>query len=190
MACPINVDNKFDCANQVQGGITARLLLYNWQDWQAGTITEGVDGRITDYTNAVDIKAFDYSVADSGNVIPSVALRAVDGGADGFDHQVISAGFDISEVGKAEIDKMRFQKIVAIIERVNGTAEVYGRNVGLRLSDYQYSPGSSDLGGVIQFTLKTPDNDPPEIKGATTIDAGSPASTVALLDGLTTVGVV
>jgi len=189
MGCPLTTGNAFDCANLTQGGITARLLLYNFEDWKANTLTEDVDGTITSIVNASGVAAFDFSVADSGNVIPNVALKVISGGADGFDHTIDSRGFDVSEAGAAEISKMRFQKIVAIIERVDGTAKVYGRGVGMRLSDLQFSEGSSDLGGIIQFILKTPDNDAPENSMPTVINASTPALTTALLDGLTTPGV-
>lgn len=188
MGCPITADNKFNCAALKQGGITSRLFLYNKEDFDLCTITEGVDGTITALSNAVGVQAYDYSVADSGNIIPNVTLRPVEGGADAFDHMIDSRGFDVSEAGAKQISNMRFQKIVAIIERIDGTAKVYGRNVGMRLSDFAFNEGSSDLGGIIQFVLKTPEG-PGEINVPTVIDAGTPAATKAIIDSLTTVGV-
>lgn len=188
-SCPISANNLFDCANKTQGGITSRLLLYNWDEWKENTLTVDVDGTITAITNASGVQAWDFSVADSGNVVPNVALRAVDGGADGYDHQIDSRGFDITQAGADQISKMRFQKIVAIIERVDGTAKLYGAGVGMRLSDLQFNEGSPDIGGIIQFIATTPANDPPENELPVVIDAGDAASTKALLDGLTTPGI-
>ena len=189
MGCPLSLDNKFDCANQRQGGIKSRLALYNKEDWDAGAVTEGVDGTITNFVNAVGKKAYDYSVADEGNIQPNCALRVVEGGADAFDHSIVTVGFDISQAGADEIAKMRFQKVVAVFERLDGTAKVYGRNVGMRLSDFQFNEGSSDLGGVIQFTLATPANGAGEIGQPTVIDAGDAATTKAVIDGMFVVGV-
>lgn len=186
--CPINANNAFDCNNQTQGGIATRLLLYNYEDWQQNTVTQDVDGTITAITNATGVQAYDFSVSDSGNLIPNVALRAVDGGADGYDHQIDSRGFDVSASGGTEISKMRFQKVVAILERLDGTGKVYGTGVGMRLSDLQFNEGSADLGGIIQFVAKTPDNDPPENELPLVINAGDPTATRTLLDGLTTPG--
>ncbi len=186
--CPIDGGNAFNCAAQTQAGITSRLLLYNWDDWKAATLTIDVDGTITGIVNGSTLQAWDFSVSEEGNLIPLAALRIVDGGADGYDHSIDSRGFDVSQAGAAQISKMRFQKMVAIIERVDGTAKVYGENVGMRLSDLQFNEGSTDTGGVIQFILKTPDGGSPEISLPTVIDAGTPATTVALLDGLTTPG--
>jgi hypothetical protein len=187
-SCPISANNAFDCTSMTQPGITSRVLIYNFEDWKEGTITRAVDGTITAITNGSGLRAWDYSVADSGNVIPNIALRVVEGGADGYDHTVESKGFDVSQAGSAQISKMRFQKVVIIIERVDGTAKVYGEGIGMRLSDLQWNEGSSDLGGVIQFIAKTSSNDPPENELPVLIDAGSPAANKVILDSLTTPG--
>lgn len=187
--CSIDGNNAFDCAAQTQAGITSRLLLYNWEDWKAGVITEDVDGTITDIVNASTLQAWDFSVSDEGNIVALSSKVAVDGGADGFSHSIDSRAFDVSQAGAKQISKMQFQKMVAIIERVDGTAKVYGRGIGLRLSDFQFNEGSTDTGGVIQYILSTPETGNPEIDIPTVIDAGDPALTVALLDTLTTPGV-
>lgn len=187
--CPIDGNNAFDCANPVQAGITYRLWLYNWEDWKAGAITEDVDGTITAYTNGSTLQGYSFDVSEESNIVASSALTTVDGGADGYTHTIDSRAFDVSEVGAKQISKMRFQKIVAIIERLDGTAKVYGRNVGMRLSDFQFNEGTTDTGGVIQYVLATPDGGAPENEVPTVLDAGDPAATKAILDALTTPGV-
>jgi hypothetical protein len=187
--CAISSGGAFDCAAKKTGGIAARLLLYNWEDWILNTVTRDVDGTITDITNAVGKQAFDFSVADSGNLIPNCALRAVDGGQDGFDHQIDTKLFDLTQASRDNAADMRFAKVVAIYEKIDGTARLYGEKIGMRLSDWQENDGDPAFGNILQFILKTPDNDPPESEVPVTIDAGDQASTRTLLDGLTTIGV-
>lgn len=177
----LDTGGAFDPTDKQVGGIQTRLYLYNWDEWIQATLTEDADGTITNIVNKTGLKAYDFSVADAGNLIPLCSLRAVDGGQDGFDHQIDTKLFDLSYDSRQNAAKMRFQKVVAIIEKTDGTARVYGRNIGMRLSDWQENDGDAGLGNILQFILKTPDNDPPEIEPPTTIDAGTQALTRALL---------
>lgn len=186
--CPISAAGNFSCSTKVQGGITTRLYLCNLDDWKAATVTRGVDGTITAITNDTGKQFYDFSVADSGNLIPNSPLRTVDGGADGYDHQIDSKLYDLDQAGLSNVSNMRFSKVVAIIEKNDGSALLYGEGVGMRLSDFQYMPGDSGTGGIAQFVLKTPDNDPPENELPVVIFDTSAATTKALLDTLTTPG--
>jgi len=186
--CAIDAGGAFDCTALVQGGIKPTLLLYNWNDWITNTLVEDVDGTITGITNASGIQAFDFSVGDSGNLIPTCVLRAVDGGQDGFDHQIDTKLYDLSNDSRTNASKMRFAKVVAIYQKVDGTGRVYGSDQGMRLSDWQENDSDAALGNILQFILKTPDNDAPEKEVPLTIDAGDAASTTTLIDGLTTPG--
>lgn len=187
-SCVIDAGGAFDCTALKQGGITARLLLYNWEDWILNTVTRDADGTITAITNASTKQAYDFSVADSGNLIPTCVLRSVDGGQDGYDHQIDTKLYDLSNDSRTNVSKMRFAKVVAIIEKVDGTARLYGEGTGMRLSDWQENDSDATLGNILQFILKTPDNDSPEKEVPVTIDAGTQADTRTLLDGLTTPG--
>jgi hypothetical protein len=187
--CPISQGGAFDCSAKVQTGLYTRLLLYNLDDWKLNTITRDVDGTITGITNATGKQAYDFAVADSGNLIPNSPLRAVDGGVDGFDHQVDSKLYDQSQASFDNVSNMRFTKVVAIVQRNDGRGLLFGEGVGMRLSDLQYLPGDSGTGGLLQFVLKTPDNDPPENELPVVIFDTNEATTTTLLDGLTTPGV-
>ena len=56
-----------------------------------------------------------------------------------------------------------FAKVVVIVELLEGRSLVYGQDVGMRMSDFQELPGDAATGGTMQFIVKTPDVDPPEI---------------------------
>lgn len=164
MSCKIDRGSAFDCAAITQGGIGNYILLINKEDLDAGAITEdAVSHEIETITLAAGTFAYKFeSSKGSAQIIPSSPLRAVTA-IDGFDHTLDVRALDVSQLSRENIVKMRFQKVVAIVPLASGKAIMYGRNVGLRISDFQENPGDADTGGTIQFVLKTPDNDPPEI---------------------------
>lgn len=188
MSCLLTSGGAFSCSALKQGGIFPTLYLYNWDDWKAATITRGVDGTISAIVNDTGLKAWDFSVADSGNLIPTCVLRAIEGGQDGFDHQIDSKLYLTTQAARENLSKLRFGKVVAIVQRITGEGLVYGEGVGLRISDWNESPGDAALGNVIQFVLKTPDNDPPETKTPVVIDTATYAGNVALIASLIVAG--
>ena len=170
--CKIDRGSAFDCDAITQAGIGDSVYLINKEDLDNGAITEdGVSNEIETITLDSGTYAYKFeSSKGSVQIIPSSPLRAVTA-IDGFDHTVDIRALDVSQLSKENIVKMRFQKIVAVIPLTAGGYLMYGRNVGMRISDYQENPGDADTGGTIQFTLKTPDNDPPEIAPSHTIES-------------------
>jgi hypothetical protein len=166
MPTNIKIDRgiAFDGAAIVQAGIGNYILLINKEDLDNGAITEdAVSKEIETITLASGTLAYKFeSSKGSVQIIPSSPFRAVSA-IDGFDHTIDVRAIDISQLSRENIVKMRFQKVVAIVPLTSGKAMMYGRNVGMRISDYQENPGDADTGGTIQFVLKTPENDPPEI---------------------------
>jgi hypothetical protein len=160
----IDRGSAFDGAAIIQGGIGNYLLLINKEDLDLGAITEGA---VTKEINTITLDTATYaykfeSSKGSAQIIASAPLRVVTA-IDGFDHTLDVRALDVSELSKRNIVKMRFQKVVAIVPTADGKALMYGRNVGMRISEFQENPGDSDTGGTLQFILKTPENDPPEI---------------------------
>ena len=189
MACPITQGSAFNCAALGLGGIEPFIYLYNYEEWKACTLTlDGTDGYITGITNDTGDQAYLVTCANNSNILPNAALRIVDGGQDGYDHTIDAKLYDLSQAGRNNISKVRFQKVVAIIFKNSGIGEVYGHNVGLRLSDFQYNANDPNGGNNAQFVLKTPDSDAPETDIPLVIDAGTYATTLALIQGLTTPG--
>lgn len=189
MACPITQGSAFNCAALKVGGIEPFIMLYNFEDWVAATKTLDVtDGYITAISNAVGKQAYEVSCANNSNILPNSALRAVDGGQDGFDDSIDCKLYDLSQASRNNISKVRFQKVVAILFKNEGIGEVYGNKVGLRLSDWQYNANDPAGGNLAQFVLKTPDSDSPEPELPLVIDAGDYDSTLTLIRSLTTVG--
>lgn len=154
----------FDGAAIVQGGIGNYVLLINKEDLDNGAITiDAISHEIETITLAAGTFAYKIeSSKGSAQIIPTSKLREVTA-IDGFDHSVDAIILDVSQLSRENIAKMRFQKVVAIVPLVNGKSQMFGRNVGLRISDFEEKPGDADTGGTLKVVLMTPKNDPPEI---------------------------
>ena len=164
MTCKIDRGAAFDCADINQGGIGDYVLLINKEDLDNGAITEDETSHEIE-TITLDAGTYAYKFESSKGavqIIPGSPLRAVDA-VDGFDHTLDIRALDVSQLSRENIAKMRFQKVVALVPLANGKALMYGRNVGMRISDIQENPGDANVAGTIQFVLKTPEFDPPEV---------------------------
>jgi len=179
MSCKIDRGSAFDCATISQGGIGNYVILINKDDFDAGAVTvDGTSKEITAITLDTPATGFAFeSAKGSVQIIPSAPLRTATA-LDGFDHTLDIRALDVSQLSRENIAKMRFQKVVAVVPLANGKAMLYGRNVGMRISDFQENPGDADTGGTIQFVLKTPDNDPPEISAPHIIASAFDLSTL------------
>jgi hypothetical protein len=166
MATNIKIDrgSAFDGAAIKQGGIGDYFYLINKEDLDGGAITEdGTSKEITGIVLASTGKGYKFeSSKGSAQIIPSSPLRAVSA-IDGFDHTIDARIVEAVQLALNNAKKLRFQKVAAIIPLADGRFMLYGRNVGLRMSDFQMNPGDADTGGSFQMVLKTPENDPPEI---------------------------
>lgn len=186
MSCKIDKGVAFDCDTPQQGGIDKFFYLMNYSEWKTATVT--IDTGVTEEITAIALTevgaaAFKYTLPKSSNLIATSVLRAIDG-VDGFDDQVDVRIASIEQVDRINIQRMRFNKVVAIVPLVDGRALIYGGKVdatpsavgvGMRLSDFQDNQGDAGVGGTLQFVAKTPDTGPPEVFSAQMI-----ASTVDL----------
>lgn len=165
MACKIDRGSAFDCTSLTQSGVGDYMYLINKEDLDNGTVTIDT-GSTEEITGIVlDIGTQGYKVEfskGSAQVIPTSPLRGVTA-VDGYDHSIDFRALDISQLGLNNMSKLRYQKVVAIVPLLNGKFLMYGRNVGMRMSDFQYNPGDADTGASLQVVIKTPENDPPEI---------------------------
>jgi hypothetical protein len=174
MATNVKIDRgvAFDGAAILQGGIGNWILLINKDDLDGGVITQdAVSHEIETITLANGTLAYQIeSSKGSAQIIPSCKLRAVTA-IDGFDHGIDVRILDVSQLSRENISRMRFQKVCAIVPLASGKYALYGRNVGMRISDFQEMPGDADTGGTIQLVLTTPANDPPEISAPHLIES-------------------
>ena len=149
----------------VQGGIGNYFYFINKEDFDGNqTLTfDGTSDEITALVLATGTKGYKFeSSKGSAQIIPSSPLRVISA-IDGFDHTVDARILDASQLSMNNAKRMRFQKGVVIVPLADGKFMLFGRNVGMRMSDFQMMPGDADTGGTFQVVIKTPDNDPPEI---------------------------
>lgn len=167
MATNIKIDrgSAFDGNAIVQGGIKNYFYLINKEDFdnnQALTF-DVTSNEITALVLAPGTQGYKFeSSKGSAQIIPTSPLRVVSA-IDGFDHQIDARIVESTQLALDTIKKIRFQKVVAIVPLADGRFALYGRNVGMRISDFQMMQGDADTGGSFQVIVKTPDNDPPEI---------------------------
>lgn len=162
--CKITLGSAFDCDAIVQPGIKDYVYLINKEDFDNNqTLTEdGTTHNITALVLASGTQGYKFDMPKGSiQVIPSVTFRAATAN-DGYNHQVIVSALLNSQLSRENIDKMKYSKVVAIVPLQDGNFLLYGRYVGMRISDVVDAPGDGDTGGIIQFTLMTPENDPPE----------------------------
>jgi hypothetical protein len=154
----------FDGAAIVQGGIENYAILINHEDLTNGVITEDAISHEIE-TITLDSGTYGYkfeSSKGSVQIIPGSPLRGVSA-IDGFDHTLDMRVIDATQLSVENATRTRFQKVAVLVPLVSGKALLYGRRVGMRMSDFQMMPGDADTGGTFQMVIKTPDNDPPEI---------------------------
>jgi hypothetical protein len=155
---------SFDGAAIVQGGIGNFAILMNWDDLHNGAMTfDAITNEIETITLGVGTVGYKFeSSKGSAQIIPSTAFKGVKA-IDGFEHSIDMTIVDMTQKTIENAGRMRFQKVVAIVPLVSGKSMMFGRRVGMRMSDFKMMPGDADTGGSFQVVIKTPDNDPPEI---------------------------
>lgn len=161
----INRGVAFDGDAVVQGGIGNYVYLINKEDFDDNQVItyDGTTNEITALTLASGTQGYKFEAPKgSAQIIPSAPFRAVSA-IDGFDHTVDVRILDASQLSMDNAKKLRFQKVVAVVPLANGKFMLLGKNVGMRMSDFQLMPGDADTGGTFQVVVKTPENDPPEI---------------------------
>jgi len=171
LCTPITADIAFDCTAPSESGVKARVIVINYEDWKAATIT--VDAG----TNEIDLitlaaggtEAFEIQVPEPKHIIATDPLVIV-GGVNGYRPQVQLSVNSISQANYEQIASTRFGKVVVIVELIEGRSILYGgwadatpepSGVGMRLIEYPGNNlGDPDLGGVMQFTWGSSDTEP------------------------------
>jgi hypothetical protein len=154
----------FDGNAIVQGGIGNYAILINHEDLTGGVITvDGVSQEIETITLANGTIGYKFeSTKGSVQIIPTSKMKKVTA-IDGFDHSIDMVILDSTQLSVDTAKKLRFQKVAVLVPLVNGKSMLFGRRVGMRMSDFEIKPGDADTGGSFKVVINTPENDPPEI---------------------------
>lgn len=193
MGCLINQGSLLTCDDPPIGGVQNFVMLYNYTEWRAmvdgGLVIRDNDGTISNITNAAGIQAYRFDVPDETALVLGSPDRLVDGGMDGYDHQLNMSIINTKQAQKNILKAMSFEKVVAVVYKKNGTGEVYGDEQGLKSTTNTYNPNSPTTGSVIPVQLATSTRTAPENKLPCDIFKTDIATTKALILGLEIPGV-
>lgn len=164
MACKIDRGSAFDCTTLTQGGIKDYFYLINKEDfdnYQVLTV-DGTSKEITAITLASGTQGYKFSVPKGSlQIIPISTLRKTSSQG-GYDHSLDVRITDTSQLSIENLEKMQYQKVVAIVPLLSGKFKLYGRNVGLRMDVLDINDADADTSGTVHMVLSAPD-DPPEV---------------------------
>ena len=190
--CLIDSGAVIDCQNIPRGGVKKYVLLYNYTEWAtmvaAGNVTVETDGTISGITNSVGVQAFKFEVPDETGLVLGSPLVPIEGGFNSYDHSLNFSVVSTTQAAKNNISKLRFQNIVAIVDKNNGKGEIYGQEQGLTLTTVDYAPTDPLVGAIIKIELKTSDTGVKETQMPADVYDTDDATTAALITSLTIVG--
>lgn len=193
MSCAIDNGSLYVCATPPTGGVYDYLLMYNYDEFRAmvdaGLVTFAVDGSIDGIANSVGVQAYRFDVPDSSALVPTYPNRKVDGGIDGFDHNLNFSIIDNRQTQKNIVKALNLSRVIAVFMQKNGRGSILGIEQGLQMQTNSANINDPNIGSVLPIELSTgarvaPENSPP----LDIFDTDAP-TTKAMIDGLTTVGV-
>jgi len=179
-----------DCLALEKGGTTGTLYLVNYSDWVTATITEDADKQITDAVlTTVGSKAVSYDLPRGTAVNPSTPFTDNAGGKSGYTHSLELFIPTKDQVLKNEISgKGNYGRVVAIVVLDSSiVAQVFGNDVGMKLTAFEENPNDVSKGGGITVTFSTPTDITLENLPARTFGTGleaDRAATVVKLEAL------
>lgn len=198
MSCAIGVQSLGTCPDKPVGGAARFVQFYNYPEWRQ-MVDSGVnvtrvsggstDGLIDDIINALGIQAWRFDVPDETALVLGYPERKVDGGIDGFDHQVNMSILGTTQDKKNVLLAMAGEGVVAVIYKKNGTGEVYGDQQGLQSVTNTANVNDPALGAVLPVQLATSPRVAPETRPPADVFKTDIATTKALIEGLNVVGV-
>jgi hypothetical protein len=193
MSCLIDTGSLLTCGDPPIGGVQNFVMLYNYTEWRAmvdaGLVIRDNDGTVSDIVNATGIQAFRFDVPDETALVLGSPDRLVDGGMDGYDHQLNMSIINTKQAQKNVLKAMAFEKCVAVVYKKNGTGEVYGDEQGLKSTTNTYNPNSPTTGSVIPVQLATSTRTACENRMPVDVFKTDAATTKALILGLEIPGV-
>lgn len=180
------------CPERPKGGVFKYVQFYNYLEWRAmedaGAITRDADGTITDIVNPLGVQAYRMDITDETALVLGYPDRKVDGGVDGYDHQVNMSILGTKQDQKNTLLAMADEGVVAVVMKKNGTGEAYGDEQGLKSQTNTANHNAADIGAVIPVQLATSPRVAPETRPPLDVFKTDIATTKTLVQGLNTVG--
>lgn len=177
-----------DCVSLESGGVSGAAYGIDYEVWKRATITESADGTITAITlTETGDQAIKYDLP-YGASVPSTPFTQNNGGKSGFSHSVqMFLPTKLQAIKKELAGYGNFGRMVWIVVLdASVVANVFGNDMGLRLSAYDELPNDPAKGGGIDVTWSTPTDATLENLPPRTFFTTDRATTLAALETLLT----
>lgn len=177
-----------DCVSLELGGVSGLAYGIDYEVWKRANITRDVDGTITDIVlTTTGDKAVKYDLPYGASIL-STPFTQNNGGKSGFAHTVQMFLPTKDQAIKRELAGYgNFGRIVWIVViDASVTANVFGDDIGLRLSAYDELPNDPVKGGGLDATFSTPTDATLENLPPKTFFNTDRATTLLALDALIT----
>lgn len=148
-----------DCVNVMVGGADDRLILFNWDE------VESLDRNVT---NAQIVEAINMVATKTGYVfegkqssnepLQKLVKKKYE---NKWDHQVTFKIFSATPTTKAQVEKLKDGRFMALVQNNykgasgNGAFELYGIDTGLLIEDAERNVADTDLMGAFNIVLKS-----------------------------------
>ena len=189
MSCKINEGLSFvDCTDLEIGGVQGTVYIIDYDVWKRATITKDTNGEISNIvlTQTGDA-AYPYVLTRGAPILTSPFTDNA-GAKSGWTHSV-QMFLPTKEQGtKSQLaGYSNFNRAVLIvILDASVVANVYGSDVGLKVTSYEELPNDPAKGGGIDVTFATPTDVTFENLPPSTVKDTDRATTIAMLEDLTT----
>ena len=151
---------SFDADSQFQPGTKEFIYICNHSELLDATITEdGTSHEIDAITMDGAEVWYKYELIKSSNLTPSAPQDGI-----GHRHTLAVMIKTITQLDVNNLNRLKTNKAAVICPLIEGRAKLFGRNVGLLATEMNVQDGDAAAGGMVSFTLITPENEPPEIE--------------------------
>jgi hypothetical protein len=182
MSCAsISAGYVLNCLTPLTPGTEDDILLANYGDVEVDGITLDVANPmlVTNITMKEGKQFFKFegqnmSVEPKSRLVTSRYSRL-------YEHESRFKIFANDPATKLQVDKIIKGEVIALIKSKAGVWELYGREIGLKVSEMERDPNSADTGGAYDLLLKTPDTAAKENFLPATFSLGNAATTEAAI---------
>lgn len=143
------------CTTPLVPGTEDDILLANRAD-VSGYVVDGANPMLVTDINMKTGKQFYKFEGQNMSVEPKSRL-VLTRYSRLYEHEARFKIFANSPADKLTVDKLIKGEVVALIKSKAGAWELYGKDIGLKVSEMERDPNNTDTGGAYDLLLKTPD---------------------------------
>ena len=143
------------CTEPLIPGTEDDILLVNKSDISGYTVDATNPMLVTDIALKVGKQFFKFegqnmSVEPKSRLVLTRYSRL-------YEHEARFKIFANTPEAKLQVDKIIKGEVVALIKSKGGSWELFGKDIGLKVTEMERDPNNTDTGGAYDLLLKTPD---------------------------------